>query len=247
MKRWPHLEAERILDDQLRSWWFAGKRTIFDALFRGRIPASARVLDVGAGQGLFVNHLAGPRRVVAVDEWWQCLERNRQRGGLPVGGDATQLPVRGDSCDYLFALDVLEHLPDDDAAIKEWARVLKPDGRMVINVPALDCLWSPHDERMGHYRRYDRKKLAGVLERNGMVCERLAYSNFCLFPFAWLSFKLNLYHGSNANPEAHVPVAKPILWIIQFCYRMEAAWIRNFSFPFGGSLIAIARKTQSSR
>lgn len=247
MKHWSHLQAERILNDQIQSWWFRGKRTIFDGLFRGKIPPTALVLDVGAGQGLFVNHLAGPRRVIAVDEWWDCLERNRQRGGLPVRGDATRLPVRSDCFDYLFALDVLEHLPDDDAVVKEWARVLKPGGLMVINVPALDCLWSPHDVQMGHYRRYNRRKLARVLESNGLRCERLAYSNFFLTPIAWLIFNLKLYRGSESNPEAHIPVPKPVQWIITLCYQIEAAWLKRFSFPFGGSLIAIARKGHGSR
>jgi SAM-dependent methyltransferase len=187
--------------------------------------------------------LAGAGQVVALDEWWQCLARNRQRGGVPVAGDAIRLPIKDAQFDYLFALDVLEHLPDDHVIVREWARVLKPGGRMVINVPAMDCLWSPHDVQMGHYRRYSKKKLSAVLEANGLVCERLVYSNFFLFPFAWLSFKLKLHHGSETNPEAHVPVSKPILWIITLCYRLEAAWLKWFSFPVGGSLVAIAKKS----
>lgn len=242
MINWDHLLAEKVLDDQLRSWWFAGKRLILDALLEGQIPAEARVLDVGAGQGLFTNHLAGSGRVVALDEWWDCLERNRRRGGCPVMGDAVQLPLCDDRFDYLFALDVLEHLPDDQIAIQEWARVLKPGGRIVINVPALDCLWSEHDVQMGHYRRYNRRTLRSVLERNGFVCERLTYSNSFLFPWAWLGFRLKLHQGDDANPEAHVPVPRLLYAAIVETYRIEAAWMRKLDVPFGGSLVAIARK-----
>jgi SAM-dependent methyltransferase len=244
MKQWDYLAPTEVLDNQVRSWWFQGKQRIFDALFAGRIPPQARVLDVGAGQGLFVNHLAGPGRLVAVDEWPASLIRNRERGGLPVGADALHLPFRDGQFDYLFALDVLEHLPDDYAAVKEWARMLKPGGQLILNIPAMEWLWSEHDVRMGHYRRYTKAKLRRVLESNGLVCERMVYSNFFLVPFAWLSFRLKLHQGSDANPEAHMDVPKPISAVIMTCYQIEAAWLKHCSFPFGGSLVSVARKPQ---
>lgn len=242
MKQWNHLEAEKILDDQILSWWFQGKRQIFDSLFRGQTTSAALVLDVGAGQGLFTNHLFAPGRVVAVDDWLSCLVRNRQRAGRPVRSDAVHLPFLGDRFDYLFALDVLEHLPDDHAAVNEWARVLKPGGRLALNVPAFDCLWSEHDVQMGHFRRYDRAKLRGVLEAHGFVCERLTYSNCLLFPFGWLSFRLKLHRASGDNPEAHLPLPKLITAAITLMYQTEAAWLHRHALPFGGSLVCIARK-----
>ncbi|MGH8677252.1 MAG: class I SAM-dependent methyltransferase [Burkholderiales bacterium] len=241
MKQWSHLDAQRVLDDQIESWWFQGKRTIFDALFQGKIPADSWVLDVGAGQGLFLNHLVAPGRLVAVDEWMFCLERNRARGGIPVNGDALHLPFR-ESFDYLFALDVLEHLPDDRAAVGEWARVLKPGGRLVINVPALDCLWSEHDVQMGHYRRYDRAKLRGVFEDCGLRPQRITYTNSFLFPLGWLCFRLKLHKGNDSNPEAHLPLPAMVTSAIGLCYRIEAAWLKHCYVPFGGSIIGIAAK-----
>lgn len=242
MKQWDHLEAERVLDDQIKSWWFQGKRTVFDSLFRNQFAKDALVLDVGAGQGLFLNHLAPAGRLVAVDEWPPCLIRNRQRGGCPVVGDATHLPFATEKFDYLFALDVLEHLPDDQMAVKEWSRVIKKGGRLVLNVPALDCLWSKHDVQMGHYRRYNRAKLRTVVEARGFVCERLTYTNSFLFPLGWLSFHLNLHQGSNDNPEAHLRLPKPIEAMIKLFYSCEAAVLPRVNLPFGGSLVCIAQK-----
>lgn len=242
MKQWDHLEAEKILNDQLSSWWFQGKRLIFDALFQGRISGNALALDVGAGQGLFVNHLFPAGRVVAADDWPACLQRNRQRGGRPVGADAAHLPFHSDRFDYLFALDVLEHLPNDGEAVQEWHRVLRPGGTLVLNVPAFDCLWSAHDVQMGHFRRYDRRKLRNLLETAGFTCRRLTYSNCLLFPFGWLSYRLGLHRASDANPEAHLPLPAPITAAIVLTYKLESLWLRHCGLPFGGSLICEAEK-----
>jgi SAM-dependent methyltransferase len=242
MKQWQHLDAQRILDDQIRSWWFQGKRTIVDALFSGQIPPAARVLDIGAGQGLFINHFVASGQLVALDDWPSCLMRNRQRGGIPVRGNAVHLPFADKKFDYLFALDVLEHLPDDRQTIQEWSRVLKPGGKLVLNIPAMECLWSHHDVQMGHYRRYHRSTLRPVLESNGFKILRMTYTNFFLFPVSWLVFRLRLHQSSEENPEAHLPLPRMIESCIRFYYRMESAWLRRWNLPCGASLIAIAEK-----
>lgn len=243
MKQWTHLEQERILDSQLRSWWFQGKRVLLDAVLAASIPREGRVLDVGAGQGLFANHHVGNGRLFVLDDWMACLSRNRERGGRPMQGSATQLPVKDAQFDCVLAFDVLEHLPDDHLALLEWGRVLKPGGTVVLNVPALNALWSEHDVLMGHYRRYAKHTLRAVFEESGFKVERMAYSNFALLPAAWAGYRLGFVRVNRHNPEAHKPLSPVLEHLLLGLYKAEAAWVKNHSFPLGTSLIGVATKT----
>lgn len=93
-----------------------------------------------------------------------CHER-----GLPVmRADATKLPLADNSLDLVTAFDVLEHLEDDDACVREVRRVLKPGGTFLVAVPADPKLWSAHDDAVDHVRRYTRRTLTDVLAVDGM-------------------------------------------------------------------------------
>ncbi len=89
--------------------------------------------------------------------------------------------------DVIVVHDVLEHIEDDSAAVLRLSRILKPDGTMVLSVPALQSLFGYHDEQLGHFRRYSRRSLRAVLGPIFRV-ERLRYFGMSLIPVAaWYS------------------------------------------------------------
>ena len=153
-------------------WWYAERRHILSRMLKGRTPG--RALDIGAAGG-------GNTRVLR-DMGWQasplefgldgaqvCHER-----GLPVmRADATMLPLADASLDIVTAFDVLEHLEDDDACVREVRRVLKPGGAFLVAVPCDPKLWSAHDDAVDHVRRYTRQTLHEVLERDEHLGEVL--------------------------------------------------------------------------
>jgi SAM-dependent methyltransferase len=81
-----------------------------------------------------------------------------------------------EKADLALLLDVIEHVPDDAALVREAVASLRPGGYLLVTVPAGMELWSPHDEVFGHYRRYDRSGLASVL--SGLDTETLLLSHF---------------------------------------------------------------------
>lgn len=169
-------------------WWYAERRHILSRMLKGRTPG--RALDIGAAGG-------GNTRVLR-DMGWQasplefgldgaqvCHER-----GLPVmRADATMLPLADASLDIVTAFDVLEHLEDDDACVREVRRVLKPGGSFLVAVPCDPKLWSAHDDAVDHVRRYTRQTLHDVLDREGLRLESMTSWNVLLRPVVALRRK----------------------------------------------------------
>lgn len=77
------------------------------------------------------------------------------------------------SFDYLAAFEVLEHIEDDHAALDDWAKLLKPGGTLIVSVPAHPERWNPADVWAGHYRRYRREDLSGLIEKAGFELQTM--------------------------------------------------------------------------
>jgi len=133
---------------------------------------SGRVLEVGAGIGSNTGYLAG----ASTSTSWECLEPDRSQadvirekistGELPAGctvtsGTLADMP-RDAKFDVILYLDVLEHIRDDRAEVASAAAHLARNGRLIVLAPAHNWLFTPFDERIGHYRRYSRRSLGAL-------------------------------------------------------------------------------------
>lgn len=86
--------------------------------------------------------------------------------------------------DAVVAINVLEHVSDDELALRNIREILRPEGRLILYVPALSWLYGSIDESLAHYRRYDKAELARKLERSGFEVEKMSCSNV-LGIFGW--------------------------------------------------------------
>ncbi|MEZ4483967.1 MAG: class I SAM-dependent methyltransferase [Syntrophotaleaceae bacterium] len=85
--------------------------------------------------------------------------------------------------DYIFAFEVLEHIKDDKEILEKWSEWLKPNGTMILSVPAKPELWNAHDIWAGHYRRYDKNSITSVLKEAGLKIQHLESYGFPLANF----------------------------------------------------------------
>lgn len=162
-------------------WWYRERRHLLAEAIRGMPPG--RALDVGAAGG-------GNTRVLRAHGWTAAALEYGADGaavaherGLPaLRSDATHLPLADDSLDLVVAFDILEHLADDEAAVREVHRVLKPSGTYLVAVPADPRLWSSHDEAVHHLRRYTRATLVALLEHGGFEVQQVMSWNVLLRP-----------------------------------------------------------------
>ena len=179
----PDAYAElRAIED--RHWWFRGRRRLLWALLRrSGMPASPRILDAGCGTGANLAEFGRLGEAWGVDPAPEALAACRARG-LENVEQATlgALPFADGSFDLLLATDVLEHVRDDGAALRELRRVAAPGALLLVTVPAHPRLWSAHDEALHHVRRYRRRELLERVRAAGWDVEVATWWNAVLLP-----------------------------------------------------------------
>ena len=176
-------------------WRYVARHEFFSELWkRHRLPKSRyRVLDVGCGSGGLLAYLRQhhPIQPVGVDLFPGTLPNCVRRGVRLVGAaDATALPFPDGAFDLVVAQDVVEHIEDDLAALREIRRACAPGGLALILVPAFQFLWSARDVQLRHYRRYTLPQLAGRVKAAGFELVHRTYTDCCLLPPLWAAVRL---------------------------------------------------------
>lgn len=231
---------DRIEDDH---WWFVGKRLVLHAI-ADRFARGGRILDLGCGTGGILSDWATESRCYGVDRSKLAIEICRKRGLESVAqGDLMALPLAPNRFDLVFALDVIEHLDDDRAFLREARQLCAPGGRVIVASPAFQVLWSKHDETFQHRRRYSAAQLESVLREAGLEPERTTFTNVAVFPVAAL-WRL----VSSWTPLRHI-APKTDFWdvpnwlnrLLTTVYRLEARMLARWNAPFGLSVVCVAR------
>lgn len=244
---------ERFFAIEDRFWWSVGTRRLFFRLIRD-LPAlrAGRVLDVGCGTGVTLAELPGGARLAAGSDLSEtALAFCRLRGlGALVRSDATLLPCRAESLDLVLALDVIEHVDDDAACLREMARVCRTGGHVLLHVPALPALWSDKDVLSHHRRRYRRAELAALVERSKLSIERLLYVNAALVPLALARSAWQRLSGRRAAAnDGDASALDGVYRVPEIVNRALLGWMEierrvgeRVPLPIGMSLVCLARK-----
>jgi SAM-dependent methyltransferase len=242
MDRDYELQTHRAED---RHWWYRGRRTVLEGVIAQlRLPARARILDAGCGSGRNMVDLARHGVVTGIElsETSVALARERDCGEV-IEGSVLEMPFAADSFDLAASLDVIEHLEDDLAALRELRRVVAPGGALLVTVPAYQWLWSGHDEINHHHRRYTRSSLLGVAQQAGWEPVRTTYFNSLLLPVAIALRLLDRFSRKTTESSLDLWVPPPVLnWLLERPLALEAALIgRGRRIPAGLSLLVVLR------
>jgi SAM-dependent methyltransferase len=238
---------ERIVYDRMaeldsRHWWYRARRDILAELIRRKVPlpAQPRILEVGCGTGHNLPMLAQFGRVdaVEIDPLARAIAASRlghavHDAPLP---DLAGVPPR--AYDLVALLDVLEHVEADRDALVSIAARLKPNGRILLTVPAHPWMWSAHDVANHHKRRYTKRSLRAVVAAAGLKLEALTYFNSVLFPVAAMARVAARLAKKEGSGDAMPP--RPVNSLFEALFGLERHAIGRLPFPPGVSLAAIA-------
>jgi SAM-dependent methyltransferase len=231
-------------------WWFVGRRKIIRS-FLERILRESRVahgnealhiLDVGCGTGANLEMLSEFGNAEGVDVSSDALSFCQGRGlGQVKLGEAESLPYEDNSFDLVTGLDVVEHLDDDLAGLKEMHRVLRRDGRALLFVPAFMFLWGVQDDVSNHRRRYTLRELKQVVTKAGFEVERATYVNLSFFAPIFLGRLFMRVSGLRPESENNITIGF-LNGMMGKLFGAESALLNYLSFPFGVSIICVARR-----
>jgi SAM-dependent methyltransferase len=235
------VEYARLAREEEKHWYYAGKRRLVRRLLeRARPPRPDDVLlDCGACTGRFAAEMEACCRVLVLDDHEQSLSMLRARFRpeqiFALSGDQVPLPDR--AIDYVTALDVLEHTPDDAAVVREFHRLLRPGGLAVVTVPAHMALWSDWDIALHHYRRYTRPQLRALFPAAEWELDYVNYTNVPVYPLVWVLRKWRRWFPDRIDER---PLPGWANWLLRVQFVGLA--LARLPMPIGVSLVLVARK-----
>jgi ubiquinone/menaquinone biosynthesis C-methylase UbiE len=242
MDRLLELQTHELEDGH---WWYRGRRRILDDLMRSLdLPPDAQILDAGCGSGRNMVDFAQFGTVTGVEIADVSIERARRRDvGEVVQCSITSMPLPDDHFDVAVCLDVIEHIEDEQGALHELYRVIRPGGSLVITVPAYQWLWSEHDVINHHQRRYTRASLSAAAAQAGFKTARTTYFNTLLLPIAivWRRLARRSHVEGPASDLQRMP--ERLNSLLELPLRVEARLIAGGGrIPAGLSLATVFRK-----
>ena len=197
---------------------------------------------MGCGTGKNMEELSAFGDVFGIDSSAEAVAYCRTRGQFGVRkGSTYNSGFSANSFDLITLLDVLEHT-DDHKTLTEVKRLLVSGGNVLITVPAFSWLWSRWDEVLHHRRRYNKKMLEVLLEREGFELVKSSYLySFLVVPaflIRWIK-TLSYNKSYSSDFKLTLPIINKLMVLI--C-DMERTLMMKFSIPFGTSLVVLARK-----
>lgn len=229
-------------------WWFAARREIVLNLIERYIPAKSgnAILDVGCGAGMMIEYLKSFGHVRGLDFSEEAVRYGNLRMGndtvIQLGNLSEDVPFENESYSLITLLDVIEHIDDELNALKTVCRLLRQEGLLVCTVPAYQFLWSGHDVLNHHKRRYTRKELKKIIIASGFEIEKISYFNSFLAPFVLLSRFISSSQ-KRMEPKSDFKIyPQGLNTLLKKIFLTEKYLLPYISFPFGISLICVARK-----
>jgi len=244
MQQHTYAIMDRVED---KHWWFVGRRAILESFMRGIVakigarPSAIRILDVGCGTGANLEMLSQFGEAEGVDVSDDALEFCRGKGLNVQKGLAEKLPYEDGAFDVTTALDVVEHLDDDIAGLEEMFRVTKSGGYSLIFVPAFMWLWGVQDDISHHRIRYTKSQIIERLGKAGYSIERATYANWTFFAPILAGRTLMKLTGIKPESENNVNVSA-LNGVFGRLFSSERFWLKNFNFPFGVSIVVVAKR-----
>lgn len=202
---------------------------------RVRHDGSLSLIDIGAGNGLFLKFFKNEGLEVTGIEYEHHLvdkmKKDPQLKDISISqGDITKVTGR-EEFDVVIASDVIEHIKDHEKAVQHLWTYVAPGGILIITVPAHSFLYGKRDEDWGHFRRYDKKVLKNVLEKNAGPIEFITFWNFVGF-FVYFLYEKILHKKINEEIRYSSSISSKIV-------RSILDSILKFEEQIGGSVLGL--------
>jgi len=216
-----------------RHWYLISKRR----LIHQHISNKGKILVIGVGAGYLLQELdKRDFEVYGIDIDSKAIKYTKDKGCKTlILANALTIPFHDKCFDYVVASDVLEHIKNAGIVLNEIKRVMKGNAKFIFTVPAKENLWSIHDIKLGHVKRYEKNNLKKILENHNFIIEKLQFWNSFLYPIIYMQRRLNksIHHDLYKSDRWYMN------WLMPLILNIES----KISFiPFGTTLFGVVRK-----
>ena len=243
-------EYIKLAEVEDRMWYFrslhAHVAREFAAAAAPAPGAAPRWLDAGCGTGGLILRLREqwPQvKYAGIDFMPLACELAQKRCGPGTDireASITALPFGDGVFEAVVSADVVCQVPDPENALREFFRVLRPGGCVVINVPAYMWMWSYHDDSCQTKHRYTRPEMARLLQAAGFADIRTTHWNALPFPAVWAKRKLFRTAADTSDVKPYPGYVDAIFGGLM---QVEHAWLKlGGRWAWGTSVFAVARK-----
>lgn len=247
-----HVEYQVMREIEDDFWWYAGMRSAvaaqIDRHILGGVPARSsiplRILDAGSGTGKNLDFLSTYGPTYGVEFATEAIRLGKNRGQLnQTQGSVSALPFRDGVFDLLTSFEVIYHrgVPDDVEAMREFVRVVRPGGHILVRLPAYDWLRGSHDLAVHTRHRYTLTEVRTLFKKVGLHVVHSTYLNSSLFPIAASKRALEAIRPTSGESDLK-PVAKPLNDLFRTAVALEGAAASRISLPFGLTVLALGRR-----
>lgn len=238
-------EVYKILaETEENHWWFVARRKIIKEKIKGlKLPENAKIIEAGCGTGGNLQMLSkfGEVTGLEMDETARKFSQEQNIAQIKYAKMPNDIPVQDEEFDLIGLFDVLEHIEEDEETLKALYKKLKPNGKIILTVPAFPFLWSSHDTYHHHKKRYLIKELNNIVENSGFKIEYSSYYNFWLFPVIALVRLLSKYQKEPSKYHLYPP-NRFFNYLLTKLFASESFLLKKIKLPFGSSIILTATK-----
>lgn len=229
----------RQIKNQKKHWWFQSRKIILKKVIENlKLKPRANILDFGCGSGVNIQILNQFGYVEAHEK--NLYARLNLKKNKNIKKIYHNLKFKKNFYDLILLADVIEHIQYPKKILNILKKSLKPDGYILLTVPAYQCLYSKKDFSLGHFRRYNKKILISHAKNFKIV--KLSYFNTFLFlPIAIVTI-LNKFFNRDYIEEVETTPYFIINRILFYIFSLEKFFINIINFPFGLSILAVIKK-----
>ena len=240
-------EYKNIFENEDTHFLYKSRHSLVLSLFQKYLtlkPSKLRILDAGCGTGGLLEKLGRFGRTWGIDISQEAIKFSEKRKLKVKKSSVTNIPFNRDYFDVVISVDVIYHtkVKNDQKAINEFYRVLKPGGTLIIRVPAIKWLTLVHDKHVHTRNRYDKKELEKKLVSSGFIIQKISFVDSLLLPAAFLKNIFEMLNHPKRINSGVTPLPNFVNTVLTKLLLLEVNLINIINLPIGIGLVAVCRK-----
>ena len=233
---------ERHIKNQKTHWWFSVRRELISKFIkRYSKNKKLKILDYGCGSGTNIKALTKFGDVYCYEKDKRTLDYLSSEYKEDKKVTIIKNLKRQIKYDLIVLADVLEHIKEDSNASKTLKKFLKPQGQILITVPAYNFLFSKKDEVLKHFRRYGYNEIKNLISKNFKILRITFFNTLLFFPITLITFIFKIFRVDYIEDVENTP-NKLINNLLYYIFSIELFFLKYIDFPFGVSIIIVGEK-----